>query len=162
VTNWSEKKEVKKGDLGEDMVKEFLHKKGFVLYKPITNGSHKVDYFCHSGNEKKVICAEAKTKRRMAVRPATGFNINCHEHYAELLKKYNIKTFVFFIDDFERCIYGQWLHLLGNGQKYGNVIVWPLDKMKLIRDLTQHEINKISEFSTIKYDYTNTIKYFHS
>ena len=160
--NWGDKKEVKKGDLGEDLVKDFLHKKGFILYKPITNGSHKVDYFCHSGKDKKVICAEAKTKRRMALRPATGFNVNCYEHYFELNKKYNIKTFVFFIDDFERCIYGQWLHLLGKGITIKNVIVWPMDKMKLIRNLSNSEVNSINQFTSVNYDYSKTLKYFNN
>ena len=46
--NWQDKTEVKKGNIGELLVKEFLEKNGFTLYSPVTEGSHKVDYFAHS------------------------------------------------------------------------------------------------------------------
>lgn len=159
-SDWENRKEVKKGNIGEDIVMNYLHSNGFVLYKPITDGSHKIDYFCHSGKDKQVICAEAKTKRRMALRPATGFNIDSYNHYIEMKSKHNINTFIFFIDDFEKCVYGQWLHLLGDGIKIKEVIVWPLEKMKWIRSLNNIELKIISENTTVRYNYSKTVKYF--
>ena len=35
----------------------------WVVYKPVTEGSHKIDYFAHSGIDKKVISCEVKTKK---------------------------------------------------------------------------------------------------
>lgn len=158
--DWHEKKEVKKGDIGEELVKQYLETKKFILYKPISNGSHKIDYFCHSGNEKKVICAEVKTKRRMAMKPKTGFNLSSYNHYLDMKTKHNIDTFVFFVDDFEKKIYGQWLSKLTEFEIINDVIVFPLLQMKVIRDLKELEIQQISEYSTVNYSYDNVKPFF--
>jgi hypothetical protein len=163
--NWQDKKQVKKGNIGEDVVLNLLERKGYIVYTPITDGSHKIDYFAHNGKEKNVICCEVKTKRRMALYPETGFNLSAYDHYNDMLIKHNIKTFVFFVDDFEKCIYGNWLHELGDGKKRGSgrdsVIVFSLEKMIKITDLQDDVINEISKYTTEKYDYSKTKKYFN-
>lgn len=162
--NWQDKTEVKKGNIGELLVKEFLEKNGFTLYSPVTEGSHKVDYFAHSEKEKNVICAEVKTKRRMAFHERTGFNYSNYLHYKELYEKHKIPTYIFFVDDFEKCIYGQWLHKLGEGVVMGTgwneVIVWDLNLMDKKRELTESEVLEISKYTKENYDYSGVIKYF--
>ena len=158
---WDDKKEVKKGKIGEQCAKMFLEEKGFTVYKPITNGSHKIDYFAHHGNNKNVIALEAKTKKRMAKMCKTGFNYDNYLHYKEIEEKHNIPTYIFFVDDFEECIYGQWLDKLGEGQIIKNVIVWPLEKMNKIRDLLKEEIEELKKNSAKdNYDYTAVKPYF--
>ena len=161
--NWHDKTEVKKGDIGEEIVKNILEKKGYIVYKPITNGAHKIDYFVHSGSEKKIMCCEVKTKRRMARYARTGCDISSHEQYLEIYKKHNIDTFIFFVDDFEECIYGQWLSVLGEGiiiNRYSKVIVWELSTMKKIIELTNDQVSEINKFTKEVYDYSNVVKYF--
>jgi len=163
--DWQDKKEVKKGNIGEDIVLNLLKQRGYIVYSPKTEGSHKIDYFAHNGKEKNVICCEVKTKKRMAKYPETGFNVSAYEHYNEMLIKHNIRTFVFFVDDFEECIYGNWLDELGEGTKRGggrdSVIVFQLNKMKKITQLSNEVVAEISKHTTEKYDYSNVKKYFN-
>lgn len=63
-SNWQLKPEVIKGNAGEDVIREFLESKGYVLYKPITEDkAHLIDFFGLTG-DKRVFCFEVKTKRR--------------------------------------------------------------------------------------------------
>lgn len=159
--SWGDKPQVIKGNIGERIVLEFLTQQNFVVYKPTDGQAHKIDYFAHNGKQKRVIAVEAKTKKRMATKPKTGFNTNALEHYREIEQKHNIPTFVFFIDDFEMCVYGQWLSKLTNPETINNVTVWLLDEMKFIRWLTESEIKELQQFGENKtYNYKNTIKFF--
>lgn len=165
--NWHDKNEVKKGDIGESIIKDFLEAHNYILYRPITNGAHKIDFFAHSSIEKKVICAEVKSKRRMATKAKTGVNVSALQHYSELYEKHNIPTYIFFIDDFERCVYGNWLHMLGAGEitgrnNYQAVTVWELSAMKFIRWLSEVEITELSKHTSENYDYSRVIKYWES
>lgn len=126
-----------------------------------TNGSHKIDYFAHSGIKKTLICCEVKSKRRMAYYPETGFNVSNYKHYIEIMDNYNIDTFVFFVDDFEECIYGQWLSKLGEGTIRRNVITWGLSLMKKISNLNEAEIYELRKFTSENYDYSSVKRYFN-
>lgn len=159
--SWNDKKEVKKGNIGERIIQEFLTEKGFMVYKPATEGAHKIDFFAHkSGVGKKVIAVEVKSKKRMAFRLETGFNYSNYLHYKEILEDHNIDTFFFFVDDFEECIYGAWLSDLGEGSRVGAVIVWGLGLMKVIRRLTKEEVLSLKNKTNERIDYTNVVKFF--
>ena len=41
--SWQDKIQVKKGNIGEKIVRNYLEKKGFIVYEPKTNGSHPFD-----------------------------------------------------------------------------------------------------------------------
>jgi len=164
--NWDNKPEVKKGAIGERIVNEILSKKGYIVYRPISDGAHKIDFFAHKESaEKKIICIEAKAKKRMAKYYETGFNFNAYLHYKEIQEKHNIDTYVYFIDDFEGCIYGAWLNDLGEGRQVpgdtGLVIVWDLSKMELYRKLTENELIELKQYTKNgSYDYSKIEKYF--
>lgn len=158
---WDDKKEVKKGNIGESIIQDFLIEKGFIFYRPAIDGAHKIDFFAHkSGAKKKVIAVEVKSKRRMAFRLETGFNYSNYLHYKEILEDHNIDTFFFFVDDFEECIYGAWLSQLGEGCRIGDVIVWSLRLMKVIRKLTKEEVSHLKNKTNERIDYTNVVKFF--
>jgi len=166
--NWEDKEQVKKGNLGEKYAHDFLTKRGFIVYKPITNGAHKIDYFAHHGQKKHVIAVDAKAKKRMATKEKTGFNHNCYLHYKELEEKHNMRTYVYFVDDFEECVYGQWLSKLSEGEvitnkydSYKTVIVWPLSEMDLIRWLSEEEVVELKKHSQKdNYDYSRVERHF--
>lgn len=160
--NWQKLKTVKKGNVGEQIVLDFLSERGFIVYQPVVDGAHKIDFFAHkSGKSKNIIAAEVKSKRRMAKYAETGFNVSAYEHYKEVLDKHKVDTFCFFVDDFEGCIYGAWLSTLGDGNRRGAVITWRLDRMRVIRKLTDDEISELTKHtSKTSYDYSRVKKHF--
>ena len=42
--SWEDKIQVKKGNLGENIVKDTLEKKGYVVYKCVTERAHAFDF----------------------------------------------------------------------------------------------------------------------
>ena len=42
--NWNNKITVKKGNIGEQIIRNFFEKKGWIIYKPITNKAHWIDF----------------------------------------------------------------------------------------------------------------------
>jgi Holliday junction resolvase-like predicted endonuclease len=171
---WQEKIEVKKGNIGEDLVAQMLKKNNYVVYSPKTDGSHNIDFIAHQFREGQLICCEVKTKKRMAKYARTGFNLRHHEGYKQMKERHNMDTFVAFVDDFERCIYGNWLDKLGEGFKRGNknqkenknqydeVIVFPLENMVKIDILSEDIIKKLQEYTkeNDNYDYSNVKRHF--
>ena len=158
---WQNKPEVKKGNIGEKYAREFLEQKGFIVYKPVSDGAHKIDFFAHNGTNKRVVAIEAKAKKRMAKFTKTGFNTSNLIHYKEIEKRHSIPTFIYFVDEFEGCVYGQWLSKLSDGCEKGCVTVWELSEMEFIRWLTAEEIKELKECSNKdNYDYSTVKKYF--
>lgn len=161
-SQWQNKTEVKKGNIGEEIILEYLESKDFIVYKSITDGAHLIDYFGLYGN-KDVYSFEVKTKRRRAFFPDTGFEYRHWQEYLKLNDKYNINIFFFFVDDFEKCIYGNWLSELKNEVKIianGEQVVFPLKNMKKIANLSKEDIIKLRSYTTENYSYENIEKYF--
>jgi hypothetical protein len=164
--NWQEKTEVKKGNIGEQLVSECLEAGGYVVYNPYTEGSHNIDIIAHASDKKSLICCEVKTKKRMMYYAETGFNLCHYEGYLQMKKIHNIDTYVAFVDEFERCIYGNWLNNLGEGRILSEgkdkVIVFKLKNMIKIKDLTEEDIKKLKEYTkeNDNYDYSNVKKHF--
>jgi len=162
---WNNKPEVKKGSIGERIVNEILTRMDYIVYRPITDGAHKVDFFAHKiGTDKNIVAVEAKAKRRMAKYTQTGFNYSNFLHYKELYDKNGIDTYVFFIDNFEGGVYGAWLSELGEGSRFNgrgtDVNLWNLKLMRPIRKLTPAEIEELSRYTKECYSYTATTKFF--
>lgn len=160
---WQSRPEVKKGNIGEKYAREFLERKGFIVYKPVSEGAHKIDFFAHNGADKKVVAIEAKSKKRMAKCTKTGFNTTNLIHYKEIERRHSIPTFIYFVDEFEECVYGQWLSKLSDGCEKGIVTVWELSEMEFIRWLTPKEVLELKECSKPdNYDYSNVQQFFKS
>jgi Holliday junction resolvase-like predicted endonuclease len=162
---WQEKIEVKKGNIGEELVAQMLEKNGFIVYSPKTDGSHNIDLIAHECTKGKLICCEVKTKKRLAKYAETGFNLSHYEGYKQMKERHNMDTYVAFVDEFERCIYGNWLHKLGEGKIRGNgqdeVIVFPLQNMIKIDDLSEDDIQKLQEYTKENnFDYSNVERHF--
>jgi len=158
--DWHSKTEVKKGDLGEQIILDFLHLKGFVIYKPITKAAHLIDYF-GLGKNKKLYCFEVKTKRRMAKYDKTGFELRHWQEYLHLTARHNVDIFFFFVDDFEECIYGAWLSKLKQSFAHiGSQVVFPLSLMTKIEELPSEIIETLTSHTTENYNYDYTKKFF--
>lgn len=110
-SNRQELKTVKKGNLGEKIIKKYLERKGCIVYKPITDKPHYFDYLATKDN-KKLYIVEVKTKPRRKYYEDTGINIEHYDIYKNVAKKYNLKLFIFFVDEIEGAIYGNELNAL--------------------------------------------------
>ena len=94
--SWADKIQVKKGDRGEEIVKTYLEKKGFIVYNPATSGAHAFDILAVKDKVKFVI-AEIKTKPKMLKYNSTGFDIRNYNEYVTVQDKTGINVFIFFI-----------------------------------------------------------------
>lgn len=164
-SDWERKKSVQKGNIGEDIVRSFLESKGFVVYTPVSDGAHPFDMLCVK-QKRMCIAAEVKTKAARTYYPDTGFNISTYEDYIAFSKKHNMDIFIFFVDENCKKIYGNWLRILDketkithngkellypmnqNGQRY-----FPINKMRVISEITDIESSKLKELSSRNYEY---------
>lgn len=162
--SWEDKTQVKKGNIGELIVKEYLESKGYIVYEPVTKGSHSFDKIAVKDKNNMVI-VEVKTKARMNKFNATGFDIRSYKYYKFIKEKYNIPLYCFFVDEYLGKIYGNKLSLLEkkyidikkviypNIEIVNNIVLFSLDSMHTIHSLTNLEINEIKKYNTRNYKY---------
>lgn len=129
-SNWKDKTTVKKGNIGERLVDEYLINQGFIPYHPGVDGSHPFDRLVASRDKKTIFIADAKTKAKRMYYPDTGINISHYNEYKFIQDKYNIDVFIFFVD--EECgeIYGNFIRELDTERQienYCSVIKYPLE-----------------------------------
>lgn len=159
--DWQDKRETKKGNIGEEIIRNMLRKKGYVIYEPVDNAPHLIDIFCHH-SQKDLICIEVKTKRRRANWEDTGFETRHYKEYIRLLENHRLDTFIAFVDDFEECIYGQKLsHLMQFANEYKGQVYFSLQEMKFIHRLTDRQLNDLKKLTTERYDYSKVKKFFN-
>lgn len=163
---WQDKIEVKKGNLGEAICRGLLEKDKYVIYAPVVEGAHLIDFFCHK-ESKNIIGAEVKTKRRTIKRfwgnvPGTGCNTKVFREYMHLQEKHNIDVKMFFVDQFERCIYGGWLSDISPGHKFlpGGQVIFRLDLMQVFYNLSAHQIEELKRLTKQGIHYSGVAKYF--
>ena len=160
--NWGDKKEVKKGNIGEVAVERFLEEQGFVVYKTTTDAPHPFDMLCVK-DKNTVFAAEIKTKPKRTFYPDTGFNYTHYEDYQRMQKK-GLYVYIFFVDEREGIIYGNPLNEISescivehNGRmieypsKENGIIYFPIAKMEFFNYLEESEISSIKEQYTGNY-----------
>lgn len=158
---WENKVEVKKGDLGESLVDEFIKASGDVPYIPNADKAHPFDRLCASQNKKNLYIAEVKSKSRRKYYPDTGFNISNYHDYVNIQKKYNLKVFIFFVDEEMGLVYGERLNellrpvcVIYNGKKLTypiqtkKLILFPLILMKRQIEINEKAINELKMLTT--------------
>tara|TARA_R100001015_G_C4620740_1_gene177763 strand:+ start:1186 stop:1689 length:504 start_codon:yes stop_codon:yes gene_type:complete len=162
--SWEDKTQVKKGNIGESIVKEYLESIGYMVYEPVTKGEHSFDKIAVK-DKNNILIVEVKTKARMNKFNATGFDIRVYKHYKSIKEKYNIPLYCFFVDEYLGKIYGNELCLLEkkyidvkkviypNTEIANNIILFSLDSMHTIHSLSNTEINQIKKHNTRNYNY---------
>ncbi len=159
-------KQFLKGDLGENLVDNYLRTKNIIPYHPVFNGAHPFDRICASTDKETILIAEVKTKPKRKFYPDTGFDINDYTVYKNIERKYNIPIFIFFVDEAEKKIYGGYLSELEkettithNGKsltyplKNKNIIYFLREPMKFICSITAKESIELKRLSTRNYKY---------
>jgi len=152
--NWKPK--VKKGNIGENIIINYLEKKGFIIYKPITKAAHWIDIVA-TKNKNEIYAIDVKTKARMNKWPATGIDIKHYKDYKRLKKLCNINVYLFFIDDKLGTIHCAELKKLSKGfNPNKKIIAWYLEEMELIHTLTKNQITQLTKHDTRNYVFNPT------
>jgi len=161
LMTWHEKTTVKKGDLGESLVDQFLISRGMIPYCPNVGGAHPFDRLLASRDKKTICIADVKAKARRNHYPDTGINKKNYDEYLFIMEKYNVPVFLFFVDEMEGCIYGNYLNILRQPKnvEYKNkilkyplsqntIIYFPLCLMRDICSLDEKNIEGLRRLST--------------
>jgi hypothetical protein len=158
---WQNLPTVKKGNVGEGLVNEYLIGHGYIPYSPDAGGAHPFDRLVASRDKKTIFIADAKTKAARKYYPDTGINERHYEEYKYIQDKYGIDVFIFFVDEEAQKIYGNVLRkleaeakilhkgsLLNYPMKYKGIIYFPLEHTKHIADIPQEQAEVIKQYTT--------------
>ena len=172
-SEWENKTSVKKGNIGEEIVKKLLESHGFVCYQPVTENAHAFDML-EIKNKETMMIAEVKTKSLMLKYAATGFPYRNFSEYENIYKKYKIPIFVFFVDEGNGEIYGNWLmerlekpvEVNGKifpcteiftdkktGKSRQPIRLYHYSQMQVMGKLTEEQINEIKQYARRNYKY---------
>jgi len=168
---WQDRTEVKKGDLGEGLVDAYLLKNNIIPYHPVFDGAHPFDRLIATPDKKSLAIVDVKTKARRTYYPDTGIDNRHLKDYLFISNQHNLRVFLFFVDEFEKRIYGNYLDVLmeprvinHNGKQinyplnYHEITYFPLESMKNVSSLTDKESSDLKQLSQRSYDYQRTDK----
>jgi hypothetical protein len=155
---------LQKGEVGEQIVREHLEKKGWVVYQPKTTGAHCFDILALL-NKKNAIALDVKAKSRMNKYPATGIDQRHFEEYKNFSDKHLMPFWVVFVDEMQKTVYGNTIDELEKprtveGVTYPFVMqvakpvrLWPLEAMKHIANLEATTAQKLAAFNQRNHGY---------
>jgi len=163
--DWESLDSVKKGNVGEQIVKSSLEKRGFVVYKCITKKAHAFDFLAVK-NKKIFIVAEIKSKARLNNFRATGIDVRHCNEYLTVMKEMKTDIILFFVDEHpkEERVYCQKLTKLMekkviSGIEYPNtkiaknIILFSLEDMVEVKKLDPEELRILKLYSHRNYQY---------
>lgn len=145
---------MQKGELGEKIIRDFLQKKGWVVYFPFTKDkAHFFDMLC-TFDKDKVIAIDVKTKARLNKWNAQGINKLHYEQYLSFVEKSNVNFYLIFIDDKTGEVYACDISKLKN-PIFPNpkIIAWELKQMKFLFKITENQINELTKFDQRNYNF---------
>jgi hypothetical protein len=159
--DWERKATVKKGNVGERLVRDYLERRGFIVYEPQTEGAHGFDKLAIL-NKRQAIIVECKSKARRNKYADTGINIKHLNEYQYISEKHNLPVFIFFVDEMLGKIYGNTLKELlmprvVDGKQYpsreNGIIYFPLINTKWVCNIGTDDIELMKANATRNYDY---------
>jgi len=164
--NWEDKPEVKKGNMAEQIVDDFLRSKGLCAYFPVHNGPHPFDRLCATQDKKSIVIVDSKAKAARTHYPDTGINKRNYDEYVFIQDKYHIPIWIFFVDEYKKAIYGNTLRELSKPilikhkdavleypLEHKGIIYFPLQNTKTIASLSNKQSEYLKSLSTRQYDY---------
>lgn len=145
---------LKKGEIGEQIVREYLERKGWVVYFPFTkNKAHYFDMLATMEKEK-VIAIDVKTKARLNKWPAQGINKKAYQEYKTFTEKVNVPFFLIFVDDKSGDVHaGELVKMNGAFFPTEYIIAWPLSEMKYLFNIGKEKVKELSKYDQRKYVY---------
>lgn len=169
MVDWNNRIQTIKGNIGENIVKNFLEDKGFIVYKPLTEGPHAFDLLAIK-DKKQIIVAEIKSQAKRNYYNDTGVSLRHYEDYQGIKNQYNLPIFLFFVDEMLKKIYGNWLselekpyYVIVNNKKIqypltqkgstGHRVYFSLNTMITIKKITDEDVQQLRKLSTRSYEY---------
>ena len=147
---------LKKGELGEKIIQEYLESKGWVVYFPFTkNKAHAFDILC-TFNKEKVIAIDVKTKARMNKYNAQGINLKSYNEYLKFKEKMSIEFYLIFVDDKNGDVHTFEIGKEIKNFKIGKIIFWWIKDMKFMFNIGKEKIEELSKFDQRNYNYKPT------
>jgi len=144
---------LKKGELGENIIREYFEKKGWIVYQPFTkNKAHAFDMLC-TLNKEKVMAIDVKTKARLNKYAAQGIDIRSYNQYLHFKKSMNINFYLIFVDDKIGDVH---FFEIGSDVKsftINKIIFWYLKDMKFIFNIGIDKIKELSKYDQRSYNF---------
>lgn len=155
--NWEDKNTVKKGNLGEQIIREYLERQGWIVYFPFSKGAHWFDMLATRGKEK-VVAIDIKTKARFNKWAAQGINIKAYNEYLTFYEKNLVPFFIIFIDDKIGDVHCADIRKLKYAPAFNptpQIIAWKLEDMKKLDiQLTPEQISQLSVYDQRSYEFS--------
>jgi hypothetical protein len=153
-----------KGEYGEAIVRGLLEAKGFVVYKPFTEGAHAFDVLAIK-DKARCIALDVKAKARRNKYEDTGIPERHYRTYLNFSTTHNMPFWVVFVDEMLGAIYGNTIskldapvsaaginypHVYGgdNGTRY-----WHLSSMVTLSKLSEVQIGELKGLSQRQHEY---------
>ncbi len=161
---------LEKGGYAENIIRGLLEKKGFIVYCPMTDGSHAFDILAIQ-NKERVIALDVKAKARRTYWPDTGVNQRHFETYVAFSQRHSIDFWIIFVDEYKKEIYGNTLEKLETPRKVGNreyprieptrsgtkIRYWPLEAMIGMGRLPSDAAEILGQSSQRNYEYPKEV-----
>ena len=148
-------KALKKGELGEEIIRKRLEERGWIVYFPFTkNKPHYFDMLA-TMNKEKVIAIDVKTKARLNKIPAQGIDKKNYDQYIRFAKATNVPFWIVFIDEMTGDVHTAELMKLKNPIELcgGKIIAWRVDDMKKIMELTEDQKQLLRSYNQRNYEF---------
>jgi hypothetical protein len=117
-----------KGSVAEQEVIAYLQKRGYRVYRAVTQGSHPFDFLAISPSNR-VCIVECKAKASRNYYPDTGINERHYETYKALSEALGVEVILIFVDEKQGRVYGHRLSVLDTPRRIehkGRVLQYPL------------------------------------
>lgn len=150
---------LKKGELGEGIIRKYLEEKGWIVYFPFTKDKpHYFDMLATKDKEKVIAC-DVKTKARLNKYNAQGINTSHYKQYMDFVNKTMVPFFLFFVDDKTGDVHCAELVKLKDPKFIGlwnHIIIWDLNQMTHLFKIDEEMIRLLSEYDHRNYDFNPT------
>lgn len=150
----------RKGELGETIFREYLEKRGWIVYFPFTKDRPHYFDMLATKNKDKVIACDVKTKARLNFKPATGINIKAYKEYKNFMERAKIPFYLIFVDDKTGDVYLLDIAKTGEGEilKNGHIMIWEIKKMQYLFNIGNHNIKQLSQYDQRNYHFEPSIE----
>jgi Holliday junction resolvase len=145
---------LKKGEIGERIIREHLESKGWIVYIPFTK--HKAHYFdmLATKNKERAIAIDVKTKARLNKWNAQGIDVRHYNQYMNFLNKHNVPFYICFVDDKSGDVHVAELDKLHDPIKVNEcIIAWNTSQMKLLMNIGSKMVEELSQYDQRNYEY---------
>lgn len=145
---------LKKGAIGEQIIRKWLENKGWIVYLPFTkNKAHYFDILA-TLHKKRVIAIDVKTKARLNKWNAQGINKKHYNEYISFCETHNVPFFLCFVDDKNGNVHIANIKKLQNPIYPNNyIIAWDLKQMKYLMNIGEENIKLLSQYDQRNYRY---------